>query len=94
MGKVKEILNSPSELEKVIKLAFQQVDTDGSGYISIDELEALMRKVASECNIPPPTKEDVKEAWNAMDSNNDGKISVEEFGVLVQEILKALAAQE
>mmetsp|Transcript_28227 Transcript_28227/g.25026 ORF Transcript_28227/g.25026 Transcript_28227/m.25026 type:complete len:95 (+) Transcript_28227:71-355(+) len=94
MGKIKAILNDPDELKRITELAFNQVDTDKSGSIDMQELAALMNKVADQCNIPKPSESDVKEAWNAMDTNKDGKISVEEFGVLVKEILSALAASE
>lgn len=94
MGKIKDLLGNPEQLDKVTKMAFKQVDTDGSGTISKSELEALMRKVAGDCQIKAPTSSDVDDAMKAIDTNGDGQISCDEFKLLVIGILSAIAAQE
>jgi len=94
MGKIKDILNNPTQLDAVARMAFQQVDTDKSGFVSRSELEVLMNKVASDCKIPAPTSAEVDDAMKAIDANGDGQISVDEFKVLITAILSAIAAQE
>ncbi len=93
MGKIADVLNNPAQVDKVTQAVFNQVDTDHSGYVSEDELEALMSNIASQCGIQAPTKDEVHQAMQAIDKNSDGKVSVDEFRVLVVEILRALAAK-
>jgi len=57
------------------KAAFQRIDTDGSGYLEIEEIEALLTEVYKET---PPSFE-VTTFLEFFDSNNDGRISWEEF---------------
>jgi len=57
------------------KAAFQRIDTDGSGYLEIEEIEALLTEVYNET---PPSFE-VTTFLEFFDSNNDGRISWEEF---------------
>ena len=94
MGKIKDILNNPELLDKVAKLAFQQVDTDKSGFVTRDELAVLMTKIASDCKIATPSPAEVDNAMKAIDANGDGQISCDEFKVLVVAILTAVASQE
>ena len=94
MGKIRELLKNPEQVDKVARLAFQQVDTDKSGYVTRDELEVLMKKIATDCDIKTPTASEVDDAMKAIDANGDGQISVEEFKVLIVAILSAIASQE
>ena len=94
MGIITELLQDPNQVDEVTKSAFDQVDSDKSGFVDEVELGILMKKVAEDCNVDAPSKEDVAKALKAIDANHDGKISLEEFKVLVIEILKALAAAE
>jgi Ca2+-binding EF-hand superfamily protein len=55
------------------------VDTDGSGSLERNELEAIMSSVSSEFDFEQPSKEDVDDILRDLDSNNDGKISIDEF---------------
>ena len=45
---IKEILNDENKLNKVVKAAFDQVDTDGSGKIDKNELDSVMNLVCKE----------------------------------------------
>lgn len=91
MGKVKDMLNNPTQVDKVAKAVFDSVDTDRSGFVSEEELDTLMRNIAGQCMAPAPTQKEVKEALQVLDQNKDGQISFEEFKVLVVEILRNLA---
>lgn len=90
MGKLRELLNSPSQLDKLVRTVFDQVDTDKSGAVSEDELAVLMKNISGHCGIQAPTKSDIHDAMSALDKNNDGQISLDEFKVLIVQILKTL----
>ena len=53
---------------------FADMDADGSGDITIDELRAAMRRLNA--NV---TEEEVQQKWRGMDLNGDGKVSKKEF---------------
>jgi len=57
------------------RAAFNKLDKDGSGYLEVDEVEALLADVYDG---KPPAFE-VKTFLEFFDSNNDGRISWEEF---------------
>ncbi len=57
------------------RAAFQRIDTDGSGYLERDEIEALLADVYEG---KPPAFE-INTFLEFFDSNNDGRISWEEF---------------
>ena len=90
MTSAADILNNPELLDQVTRAAFNEVDTDKSGSVTQDELEALIKNIAQQSNIAPPSKQDIQDAMKALDTNNDGKVSYEEFKVLVVMILKAI----
>ena len=94
MVKISEVLEDPEQIKKMTKAAFEELDTDNSGFIDEDELGILMKKVAKDCNVDAPSKEDIAKALTLVDVNKDGKISLDEFKVLVIEMLNALAAAE
>ena len=57
------------------RAAFQRIDTDGSGYLEREEIEALLADVYGG---KPPAFE-INTFLEFFDSNNDGRISWEEF---------------
>jgi len=57
------------------RAAFQRIDTDGSGYLERDEIEALLADVYEG---KPPAFE-ITTFLEFFDSNNDGRVSWEEF---------------
>jgi Ca2+-binding EF-hand superfamily protein len=57
---------------KDIEEAFRYFDSDFSGYISADELYAVMSRFKGDL-----TKDDVKKMVKSIDSNSDGKISID-----------------
>ncbi|KAL7532426.1 hypothetical protein ACHAXR_007060 [Thalassiosira sp. AJA248-18] len=66
--------NGSSTLEQY-RSAFQRIDTDGSGYLERDEIEAMLADVYEG---QPPAFE-VSTFLEFFDSNNDGRVSWEEF---------------
>jgi Ca2+-binding EF-hand superfamily protein len=61
------------ELEK-IKKAFNEKDLDKSGYLSIDEILAMLRESNSSV-----TMDEAEVYLNKMDTNGDGKVSIDEY---------------
>jgi len=62
--------------QAVIKKQFQQINTDGSGFITSSELASLFNWTLSEALI--------KDMIREIDANDDGKISFEEFKAAMQ----------
>ena len=58
------------------RAAFNRIDTDGSGYLERDEIEALLADVYE--GDKPPAFE-IQTFLEFFDSNNDGRVSWEEF---------------
>lgn len=87
---MREIVGGFSSLRKcrgdeALKLCFQMYDTDGSGYISRDELASMFRALPDvylPIDITEPGKLD--EMFDHMDANNDGHVSFEEFKHAIQ----------
>ena len=65
--------------DKELRVAFQQFDQDGSGYIQANELESIMRKMGRRFN-----KSQIDNMVKSLDSSGDGKISFDEFVQLFQ----------
>jgi Ca2+-binding EF-hand superfamily protein len=60
----------PSKYEKF----FLDADTDGSGFLSYDELVGILRKIGY-----PEPESKIKQMFTKCDKSGDGKISLEEF---------------
>ncbi|KAI3673807.1 hypothetical protein L6452_39937 [Arctium lappa] len=58
--------------------AFQHFDTDGSGFITRDELESAMKKYGM------GDEATIKEIISEVDTDNDGKINYEEFCTMMR----------
>jgi len=74
LKKLMNIRGEGATLEEY-KAAFQKLDTDGSGYLERDEIEALLADVYEG---EPPAFE-INTFVQFFDSNNDGRVSWEEF---------------
>lgn len=57
-----------------IKATFKQVDTDNSGFIDKEELQAVLQKLGGKV-----TDEEVEACYSELDENADGKIDYNEF---------------
>ena len=61
--------------EEEFERAFKKCDRDGSGYISVDEVEEML----FECYGFPPLEQEVKLFMDAFDLNKDGRVTLDEF---------------
>jgi len=74
----------PTQLD-LVKQVFQDLDTDGDGYITRAELYSMMTQLKLD-----PSAEDFDNLFNSLDLNGDGKIELEEFMSAVGWLRKGL----
>ena len=89
-AELKEILKDENKIKLVAQKAFEIVDTDKSGFISLDELEELMRGMAMQLGIPAPSHQDVQTAFKEIDTDRNNRIGIDEFTNLVREVIRLL----
>ena len=87
---VRAILKDENKLNQVVKAAFDQVDTDGSGKIDKSELDTVMEIVCKDMGAEPPSHEEVMEVFNHLDTDKSGKIEFNEFKILIKDVLKSM----
>ena len=87
---VRAILKDENKLNQVVKAAFDQVDTDGSGKIDKSELDTVMEIVCKDMGAEPPSHEEVMEVFNHLDTDKSGKIEFKEFKVLIKDVLNSM----
>jgi Ca2+-binding EF-hand superfamily protein len=85
------ILNDEAKFNEIVQASFEAVDTDKTGKIEVNELEAAMKQVSSELGVPAPSKEEVNEVFEKLDTDKSGTISAEEFKSFVRMILEGIA---
>lgn len=73
------IQDSHHSKEELIEEIFKMIDTDGSGYITVDEFVAIFKTLGQSLD-----HDDVRELVYQMDRNNDGKIDLEEFTKMLE----------
>ncbi|ETV95414.1 hypothetical protein H310_11289 [Aphanomyces invadans] len=66
--------SSKHSKHQLIREVFKMIDTDKSGYITVDEFISIFKSLGQSLD-----HEDVRELIYQMDRNNDGKIDLEEF---------------
>ncbi|CEO94473.1 EF-hand domain-containing protein [Plasmodiophora brassicae] len=72
------------DMKAELREAFQLIDTDKSGSISLDEIEVLLKKFGK-----PFNKEQLSAMLKSVDENGDGTIDFEEFcGLMIKPATK------
>ena len=82
------LLTDETRFIKIAKIAFDSVDTDGSGEIDIKEFKQIIEKLAKELDTNPPEDEEFEEIMEQLDTDRSGKIDFEEFKVLIRDLLE------
>jgi Ca2+-binding EF-hand superfamily protein len=67
--------------------AFEAVDTDKSGELERDELQAVLKNVAFDMSVKMPTDGDVDAVLRQVDNDGDGNVSKDEFYELISKVL-------
>ena len=75
-------LRSPSRTTESI---FHLLDTDGSGFLTLDELEEALKTTSGDMNA-----QELKKLVEEIDRNKDGKIDYEEFASMMRDELPGL----
>ena len=75
MATIRDLLNDPEKIDRLARISFEMVDTDQSGYIDRNELEAKMTAVGLEMDFDGASKEDVDEIIKDLDTDQDGRSS-------------------
>lgn len=84
---LQDILKDPEQLKKICKDAFEEADTDKSGFVEESELAAMYNK-----KFPGTFSDDeVRQNLKKYDVNNDGKLSFDEFSTFVTDFMKGIA---
>ena len=79
---LRAVVNSASNLDAATKL-FKDTDTDGSGYIDVDELHVLMSSIGINM-----TRDGVESMMAAVDIDGGGEMDEAEFYVLLKSIAR------
>ncbi len=72
MATIRDLLMDPEKIDRLARISFEMVDTDQSGYIDRNELEAKMTAVGLEMDFDGASKEDVDEIIKDLDTDQDG----------------------
>lgn len=87
------LLENEDRLKAVAKAAFDQVDSDRSGFIDRAELETVMTRVAKSLRMPTPSSSEIDTVMHEIDTNEDGRVSFLEYVELVKRTLRKLTGQ-
>jgi len=90
VNSIRDILNDNEKLKEITKIAFDSVDTDGSGSIDQYELERVLAQISSDMGADPPTRDDVNEVLKYLDTDHSGKIEFKEFEILIKDVLESM----
>ena len=72
MATIRDLLGDAEKIDRLARISFEMVDTDQSGYIDRNELEAKMTAVGLEMDFDGASKEDVDEIIKDLDTDQDG----------------------
>ena len=73
---LQELVDNPDKIAILAKCAFEAVDTDKSGSLERNELEAVMSSVSMELDFEGASKEDIDDLMEELDTKGDGNISL------------------
>ena len=86
--RIRQMLDDEGLLHLFVKSSFDEMDSDGSGYIDRAELANLLHKAARDFGERAPTDDEVRGEFAKLDRNHDEQISYDEFTVLMTEMLE------
>lgn len=77
-----------TEMNKMIKKAFDLYDADKSGFLEKQEIRILMNDAMGELGKPPVSDKNLDKLIDAVDENNDGKFDFGEFYMIIAPVLQ------
>lgn len=92
-NEIRKLLNDDKALQKAARPAFNEIDSDRSGYIEEAELYQAMQKTARAIGAKAPSKDQVKQITIEIDKNQDGRVSFDEFVELLKRMLRELLGE-
>jgi len=65
--------------DRTLRFCFDVYDTDANGWLSKDEMQAMVSMLATEADKGVVQADTIAELFESMDTNHDGQVSFEEF---------------
>ena len=87
-AQITSILGDEDKLFELAQSAFDETDTDKSGYLDKGEITVVFHQIAKDFSLGELSQDQIDHAWGKIESNGDGKISVHEFKPFVKMVLE------
>ena len=85
---LKKILEDEEKLNEIVKVAFDNVNTDKSGKISKEQLGSMMSQISKDLGHEGPQQLEIDEVFNYLDSKKSNFLDIDDFKVLIKDVLK------
>ena len=85
---LKKILEDEEKLNEIVKVAFDNVNTDKSGKISKEQLGSMMSQISKDLGHEGPQQLEIDEVFNYLDSKKSNFLDTDDFKVIIKYILK------
>lgn len=89
-SQLRELLGNEATMLQVSNQAFDNFDTDHSGYVDKAELKQMLDYVATEYPFTVPSDEDLTRILQALDVDSNGRVTKDEFLPLVKSIFQEI----
>ena len=86
----KGMIENKEILDKITKVAFDNVNSDKSGLITREQLGFMMNQLANDLGHPNFLENEVIEVFDYLDIEKKGSLNFENFKVLMKDVLKAM----
>ena len=87
-AEIRRLLSDEKALIEACKPAFNNIDSDDTGFIDENELFEVMSSAAKSMKSKSPSIEQVQKTMQSIDRNKDGKVSFEEYIELIKLLLR------
>jgi len=85
---LKKILEDEEKLNEIVKVAFDNVNTDKSGKISKEQLGSMMSQISKDLGHEGPQQKEIDEVFDYLDSKKTNSLDTDDFKVLIKDVLK------
>lgn len=84
--KAYELAHDPDACRMMLRGAFNECDTDGSGSLDLEECRGVVTRVAARLGVPEPASDVVAQAMEEADVDQSGELEFEEFFYYLREL--------